>query len=79
MQSPKIKKLWHFQILVHTGAYGAGNFKMLLLVTKFPMVRFSKGYCCHSFHLHVISTKLYRKYGNQGGIQAITFLAICQI
>ncbi len=29
---------------------------------KFPMLRFSKGYCCHSFH--PISTKLYGKHGN---------------
>ncbi len=44
---------------------------------KFPMLRFSKGYCCPSFHPN--STKHYWKQGNQGRIQAITILAICQI
>ncbi len=44
---------------------------------KSPMLRFSKGYCSDSFH--PISTKLYGKYGNHVGIQAITFLATCQI
>ncbi len=28
----KLKNLWHFQIFVNTGPYGAGNFKMLLLL-----------------------------------------------
>ncbi len=43
----------------------------------FRMLRFSKGFYCPSFHR--ISTKLYGKHGNQEKIQAITFLAICQI
>ncbi len=43
---------------------------------EFLMFRFSKGYCC-SFH--PISTKLYGKHDNQGGIVAITLLVICQI
>ena len=43
---------------------------------KFYMLRFSKYHS--SFHL--IPTKLlYEMYSNQGGIQAITFFAICQI
>ena len=44
---------------------------------KFPVLRFSKGHCCYTFH--PISTKLYWKHGNKGKIQDITFLAICQI
>ncbi len=44
---------------------------------KFTMLRLSNGYCSHSFH--PISTKLYGKNGNYGGIGAITFFAICQI
>ena len=40
-------------------------------LARLPMWRFSKGYCSHSFH--PFSTKLYGKYGHQGGIQAITF------
>ena len=46
-------------------------------VPKFPMLRLSKGYCCHSFH--PISTKLYGKYGNHGGYRILPFLAVYQI
>ena len=38
---------------------------------KFPMLRYSKGCCSHSFHS--IATKLYCKYVGQEGIQAVTF------
>ncbi len=38
---------------------------------KFPMLRLSKG--CRSYSFHPISTKLYGKHGNQGGMQVITF------
>ncbi len=38
---------------------------------KFQIIRFSKGYCSHSFY--PISTKLDGQYGNRGeGIQAST-------
>ena len=39
-------------------------------LSKFLMLKFSKGYCCHNFH--PISTKLYGKFGNHGGMQVIT-------
>ena len=48
----------------------------LVHFVKFAMLRFSKGYCCHSFHS--ISGKLYCKYVGHEGIQAVTVLAICQ-
>ena len=37
---------------------------------KFPTLRFSRVYCPASFHPN--STKLYEKYGNQEGMQAVT-------
>ena len=37
---------------------------------KISDLRFSKGYCSHSFH--PVSTKLYGKHGNHGGIQAVS-------
>ena len=37
---------------------------------------YSKVYYSHIFH--PISTKFYVKYGNQGEIQIISFLALCQ-
>ena len=37
---------------------------------KFPLLRFSKGFCSHSFHS--ISAKLYCKYAGHEGIQAVT-------
>ncbi len=48
---------------------------------KFPMLRFSKGYCSPSFQS--ISTKFYRKYVGHEGIQAVTlfwrkFAKICE-
>ncbi len=43
---------------------------------KFPMLC-SKGYCSHSFH--PIWYKIYGKYCNQGEIQVIIFIVICQI
>ena len=43
---------------------------------KFPMLRLSKGYCSHNFYS--ISTKLYRKHGNQGEYMLLAFLALCQ-
>ncbi len=42
----------------------------------FPMLRFSKGHCPHGFR--PISTNFYGQHGNQGGIQLLHFLAICQ-
>ncbi len=38
---------------------------------KLAMLRFSKGYCCHSFHS--ISNKLYCKYVGHEGLKGITF------
>ena len=38
--------------------------------------KISKRYFSHTFNS--ISTKLYDKYDSHGGIQAITFLALCQ-
>ena len=40
---------------------------------KFPMLRFSKGYCSPSFHS--ISTKFYCKYVGHEGIQPVTVFA----
>ncbi len=38
--------------------------------TKFPLLRFSKGYCSRSFHS--ISTKFYCEYVGHEGIQGVT-------
>ena len=38
---------------------------------KFPMLRFSRVYCPASFPPN--STNLYEKYGNQEGMQVVTF------
>ncbi len=38
---------------------------------KFTMLRFSEGYCSHSFHL--ISTKLYDKYAIDGEYRLLIF------
>ncbi len=43
---------------------------------RFPILRFSEGYFSHSFH--PISSKCYRKYGNNGIIQAMAFMTITQ-
>ncbi len=40
-------------------------------LAKFPMLRFSRVYCPASFHPN--STKLYEQYGNEEGMQAVTF------
>ncbi len=42
----------------------------LVHFVKFPMIRFSKGYCSPSFHS--IYTKFYCKYVGHEGIQSVT-------
>ncbi len=61
--------------------FGSGHLRSVwghsVHFAKYPMLKFSKGYCCPSFH--PVWTKLYWKHGNPGRIQAITIMAICQI
>ncbi len=66
LRSQKINMQGTFQ--VKSFKFSLGSFGAL---RKISNAKISKGHCSHGFH--PISTKIYGKHGNQGGIQVITF------